>query len=246
MNRDSLARKANIHSLYMEEKYKNDIANSVKHSIIHRSSVAGIVDTLKSMKIYVVAMDSVGAVFKYADECTALLNFADFKKAGGGFLRGSFAQEEAICHESTLFNVLLRLPDYYTVNRQLVNNSLYKNAAIYSQDIVFERNGLLPVYCDVITCAAPNWRAAKKYPDVSWEMNCEVMKERIDFMLNVAMQHDVDTLILGAWGCGAFEQDPMIVADLFKEALKKYDCFETVVFAIPSGYNHDVFRKVLG
>jgi uncharacterized protein (TIGR02452 family) len=38
-------------------------------------------------------------------------------------------------------------------------------------------------------------------------------------VLAVAAMHGHDTLVLGAWGCGAFGNDPEMVAELFREAL---------------------------
>lgn len=43
----------------------------------------------------------------------------------------------------------------------------------------------------------------------------EAMLDRINFMLSIAEEHGVQTLILGAWGCGVFEWNPEIVAELF-------------------------------
>ena len=62
-------------------------------------------------------------------------------------------------------------------------------------------------------------------------------------------------MILGAWGCGAFGQEPEIVAKCFKSILKKYPAFDNVVFAIrncSADYenltisNYAVFKRILG
>ena len=59
-------------------------------------------------------------------------------------------------------------------------------------------------YCDVITCAAPNKRAAQRYCNVSDEENSRVLESRIDFILDIAKRHKIDILVLGAFGCGVF------------------------------------------
>ena len=103
------------------------------------------------------------------------------------------------------------------------------------------------VFCDVITCAAPNKTAAKKYCNVSDEENSKVLKERIEFVLKIAQDNGVDNLILGAYGCGVFGQDPLEVAKIFKEfLLGKYKCFNKVIFAIPNKLemNYRCFQRI--
>ena len=56
----------------------------------------------------------------------------------------------------------------------------------------------------------------------------------------------VETLILGAWGCGVFGQDPKVVAELMQNTLEYYPHFKKVIFAIPKGYNYDMFKEVFG
>lgn len=109
---------------------------------------------------------------------------------------------------------------------------------LYSPDIIFEREGKI-CYCDVITCAAPNKRAAQKYCNVSDEENSRVLESRIDFILDMARTHKVDILILGAFGCGVFGQSGEEVAKIFHKLLlrEEYDCFESVVFAVPASKN---------
>ena len=59
-----------------------------------------------------------------------------------------------------------------------------------------------------------------------------------------------ETLILGAYGCGVFGQDPRQVANIFKLYLKNINCsFERVIFAIPESPNNKnlkEFKKVFG
>ena len=73
-------------------------------------------------------------------------------------------------------------------------------------------------------------------------------------VLNAAVQESVEVLILGAFGCGAFKNDPKVVAKLFREVLnsKEFEgAFSSVCFAIferqsnPSTSNLTVFRQVL-
>lgn len=198
-----------------------------------------------------IKFDSVSAVFKYTDQNskTAVLNFASYKQPGGMFLQGSKAQEECLCHESTLYNVLARFEGaYYTVNRERLNRVLYQNVALYSPDIYFERNDT-SVKCDVITCAAPNFSAASKYCNVSRGENTDVLKSRIKFILYLAATEQVDTLILGAFGSGVFGQEAKEVAEITMDLLKHYDgVFKEVVFAVidEKSANYQAFNDVIG
>ena len=82
---------------------------------------------------------------------------------------------------------------------------------------------------------------------MSDEENTKVLRNRIKFVLDIAKDNNVSTLILGAYGCGVFGQDATEVANIFKECLTTtHKCFDTVVFAVPSGRdgNYEKFVKV--
>ena len=153
-----------------------------------------------------------------------------------------------LCHSSFLYNVLSEFDeDYYEFNRLSKNFALYTNRALYSPRVLFVRDNE-EVYADVITCAAPNKYTAQKYCGKS-DFDCNsAMVERIHFMLDVAKEENVNTLILGAWGCGVFGNDPEFVANAFKKELEEYytDDFENIIFAIPGGTNYMVFKRVFG
>ena len=54
-------------------------------------------------------------------------------------------------------------------------------------------------------------------------------------MLEVAAAHGHRTIVLGAWGCGVFRNDPVMVADAFAQTLRAVNKFDHVVFAILDG-----------
>ena len=237
----------------MENEHPSEIAYSVENTMIYRKENLDFSWSKRypQTTIKLEALDSVSAVFKFTDRNskTAVLNFASYKQPGGMFLQGSKAQEECLCHESTLYNVLTRFENsYYASNRKQLNRALYQNAALYSPNIYFERNDD-SVKCDVITCAAPNFSAASRYCNISREENTDVLKSRIQFILYLAAKQQVDTLILGAFGSGVFGQDAKEVAKITMNLLKHYDgVFKKVVFAVinEKSANYQAFNEVIG
>lgn len=227
------------HTKEMAKKFGKEITYSVSNTKLYDTDFSFIPDRSMNTEIKVVSMDSVNAICKYQNGKTAVLNFASYKNPGGMFLNGSKAQEECLCHESFLYNVLETQKNYYTWNNLHKNRALYLNRALYSPHILF-RNA---VPCDVITCACPNKSAAQKYQNVSNEENLKVLNSRIKFVLDIAEANNVETLILGAFGAGVFGQDATEVAEVFKKHLRNYG-FKKVVFAITAGPNLTKFQKV--
>jgi uncharacterized protein (TIGR02452 family) len=175
------------------------------------------------------------------------LNFASAKNPGGGFLKGSQAQEESLARASGLYSCLLKAPTYYQSNRSK-RNAMYEDLIIYSPDVPVFRNDndeLLedPWKTAIITAPAPNRgvliqnnRKLSKTKMREFEsLIQEVFEARIDMVLATAMNYNHRHIVLGAWGTGVFKNDPRIVANLFKNALMK-ECFkgafDTIVFAV--------------
>lgn len=242
------AMQAKVHTKEMAEKYKEEIAYSIRHTSVYTKEVEKTLCVNTTAKSTVIETDSVSAVLEYGTNPdagrVAVLNFASYKHPGGMFIEGSIAQEECLCHESFLYNVLKEFPEYYAYNDKYKNKALYTNRALYSKDIIFERDNI-SCKCDVITCAAPNFAAASEYCRVSKEENSKVLRERIKFVLDIANDNRVDTLILGAFGAGVFGQSAEEVAVIFKELTdsRKYS-FKNIVYAIISGPNVEPFKKV--
>lgn len=246
----NLAEKAKKHHELMEQTKSIYTDGTVLESTIYLEGV--FKDSKRSDKtftndIVIADLDSISAAYKY--EMTgrvALLNFASFTHPGGAFLFGSRAQEEAICHESNLFEILNddKFGLFYRINRRDLGNHLYYNRGIYSPGVILTRdNG--EHFTDVITVAAPNANKGYDGTDDFDARNLVILKSRIDFILKIAEANHVDTLILGAFGCGVFGQDAYEVATCFKELLPYYD-FKKVVFAIPDfgDGNLEAFQEV--
>ncbi len=187
------------------------------------------------------------SVFRNAGkEKTAVLNFASYRHAGGGFLNGSMAQEEAICHASFLYNVLREFPDYYEWNEAHYNRGLYMNRALYSPGVFFFRDGDRDhAVADVITCAAPNRSMLLRDGRFSEKDNEAALKDRIRFIRDICDHESVEVLIAGAFGCGVFAQKPEAVAACFKECFSDTNV-KKVIFAVPPDRNYPLFEKEFG
>lgn len=231
---------AKNHIEEMDDKFHNIIQTSIRDSVVYTEDD----NVLNKRNIIVEDIKTEDAVFKYGeDKHLCVLNFASYKYPGGGFIKGAIAQEEALCHASDLYNVISdeKFNSYYENNRKDTNRGLYKNRAIYSPNIVFYRNDNNFISADVITCAAPNL----SHYEGSIYYALKSIYDRIKFILDIAKKHNQKNLVLGAFGCGVFKNDPQFVAEQFKELLSssKYN-FETIIFAIPGGINYKKFKEV--
>lgn len=196
------------------------------------------------INIEIAPYDIITTLFKYHKNpkyFSMVLNFASFTHPGGGFLNGANAQEECLCMFSNLYEVLSLQEDFYEYNKKHTHHGEYEDRAIVSRNIPFTLY-FDKIHIDVLTCAAPNLSYMESD---SWN-NDQALKSRIRFILDIAEFEAIDTLFLGAWGCGVFKQDATKVASLFKELLtndKTYN-FTKVIFAIPPSENLDKFKEV--
>ena len=240
-NWEERARIAVEHTNQMDKNYTDEINKCLGRSMIYNRDMNNIPVNIgfdKTPEYIVDDIDSVGAIFKYQEEGKriAVLNFASYRNPGGKFIQGSKAQEECLCHESFLYNILRTQTNYYNWNLMHMNNGLYMNRALYTPDIRFFRDNK-SVLCDVITCASPNRRRGNNFGRFTNEENAKALASRISFICDIASTRKVDIAIFGAFGCGVFEQDPNEVALNFKRYLDNRSYMQKVVFAVPAGRN---------
>jgi uncharacterized protein (TIGR02452 family) len=168
----------------------------------------------------------------------ACLNFASAKNPGGGFLNGSQAQEESLARATGLYPCISQMQEMYVFNRNL-ETCLYSDYMIFSPLVPVIRNGqdeLLDSFREVsvITAPAVNAGVVKLREPENVALIESIMDKRISMVLNIALINQMDTLILGAWGCGVFQNDPEMIAELFaRHLLGKYrNAFKKITFAI--------------
>ncbi|MFJ9844605.1 TIGR02452 family protein [Kitasatospora sp. NPDC101155] len=182
-----------------------------------------------------------------------VLNFASARNPGGGYLRGARAQEEDLCRSALLYSCLLEAPDYYEAHRASTDLR-YSHRVIVSPDVPVIRDGrgaLLarPYPVTFLTSPAPNaGQLERRSPGTDVR---GVLAERAVRVLAAAARHEVRALVLGAWGCGVFRNDPAEVAEAFEGALARYGAaFEQVVFAVwdrsPVSANRAAFEARFG
>ncbi|WFF03765.1 TIGR02452 family protein [Micromonospora sp. WMMD964] len=169
----------------------------------------------------------------------ACLVFASAKNPGGGFLGGAQAQEESVARSSALYPCLRAVPEFYTSHRGQ-QDLRYSDRVIYSPLVpVFrdDKGNLLdqPYTTSFLTAAAPNLGAIVNNQPEHTAAVPAVLTRRARRVLEVAAAHGHRTIVLGAWGCGVFRNDPATVAGAFAEALRVVDRFDHVVFAIHDG-----------
>jgi len=168
-----------------------------------------------------------------------VLNFASARNPGGGFVRGARAQEEDLCRCSGLYPCLLTQRAYYEANRAQ-RSMLYTDHVICSPDVPWfrvRRSEFLeePFLAGVITAPAPNAGEYLRRHAGRKSAVHSVLRRRAGIVLAVARKHQMSSLVLGAWGCGVFKNDPAVVASAFSDWLhdaRFVSCFHRIVFAI--------------
>ena len=168
------------------------------------------------------------------------LNFASAKNPGGGFLSGSQAQEESLARASGLYACISPMTGYYETNRNQPS-CLYTDNMIYSPAVPVIRDDddqllVVPYAVSMITAPAVNAGAVRANEPQNVSQVEPTMLGRTEKVLSLAVVHGHRSLVLGAWGCGVFKNDPADVAKWFHFHLCQSGmfarAFDVVVFAV--------------
>lgn len=185
-------------------------------------------------------LDAVRDLIRQGKTEVACLNFASAKNPGGGFLGGSQAQEESIARSTGLYHSQMQAWKYYEINRK-THSCIYTDYMIYSPNVPIlkdeeGRNLNQLNLVSIITAPAVNFGVVKKREPEKIPLVEEIMKRRIAKVLTIALKHGHQYIVLGAWGCGVFQNDPKDVAKWFRAVIEEefQNEFLTIVFAIYS------------
>ncbi|WP_340400742.1 TIGR02452 family protein [Paenibacillus sp. FSL H8-0079] len=243
----------------------NDVQQAIRNSVLYRPlELSGLREKLRtearaethsvaslteaeseavSVRIEVTGETTLGAASRLTvvegREDVVCLNFASAKNPGGGFLGGSQAQEESLARATGLYPCIAQMDEMYEYNRKR-RSGLYSDHMIYSPRVPVIRDDedrLLDQYyvSSFITAPAVNAGVVKERREADDLQIESVMKERIRYILDVAASNGHRTIVLGAYGCGVFRNEPTVVAKYFHDVLVGEgfkDSFERIVFAV--------------
>lgn len=175
-------------------------------------------------------MDTLNMAITYLDMGLnpVILNMASDKTPGGGVARGATAQEEEIFRRTN--GHLLLTPNFYP---------MAKNDIIYSPRLTVVKDSRDNKYQNLknekvvgmISCAA--LRNPRLQDGEYDEEDSELMRAKIEAIVKLGIGYKHDSIVLGAFGCGAFNNPPELVAKYFKEAVDKYGkYYKRIGFAV--------------
>lgn len=258
------------------EKLKKSLQESINHQKLILENDDIVILNLEKYtddaQIIVSKKRTFEAASKYKGMKTVVHNFASATNPGGGVENGANAQEECLCRCSSLyFNLITQQmwDGFYKPHRN-AHNPIHNDDIIFTPKVtVFKTDTANPKLMsekdwyevDIITCAAPNLRPHPgnryNYSDGATQANIsdkdllKIHEKRLERILNVAVNEESEVVILGAFGCGAFMNNPEVVAQSAKNIITKYKKnFKVVEFAIycrPNDeQNFKTFSRVLG
>lgn len=246
------------------EREKERLESALKNTILYdvRTLDIFVSDQTKNKQIIEVKnMDTFDLAKEMLDNGfnPLVLNLASDIKPGGGWKNNKTAQEESLFFRSTyalsLDNELIKQFMKITRNDNFYPLEWYEE--IYSPDIyVFkdsEYSKMKPKDYYYVNCLAAVGLRNPKYLSngkLKNEEDHNKLKEKIKGIFKIAKLKNHDCLVLGALGCGVFNNDPIHVSNLFKEVIEEYECDRDfkIVFAVKCGRdktNYNVFLNNL-
>lgn len=187
-----------------------------------------------------------------------VLNMCSERHIGGTVAWSGKAQEETLVCRSTLIKSLY----LYAKESQKINvrNIVYYRLNLFNPNFgaIFSPNVIVFRESDYSFCNKPFKVAVISVPALYnpkrtgegniLEPQMLIIRNKIRTIFNVAIAHGLSTIILGAMGCGAYNNPPRIVANVFKEILNESmykNSFKRIVFAILGDDNFKIFSEVL-
>ena len=243
------------------DNYKRLDKNHIrKTQLINYSKID--INNIKIPPIIFLYKDTIEAVnyisINYPGYKISILNFANGKYPGGGYINGAIAQEEDICRKLPEFYTSLLYSKFKSMHTCYPFGAATKkrySSVLWTDNVLIKRDKNLNYITDknkwksigIVSAAAPNINGNDYYD------NSEINKTVNNIFITPVKFSNTNILILGAWGCGAFGNNPVKIAKLFRDAILNgmASKYTIICFAIPGIYNDRtninsyVFYKIL-
>jgi len=153
------------------------------------------------------------------------LSSGERQPAGGSYLGGSMTQEESIYYRSTLGSTLENIKAdvfpfehnvIFTPNVLVIKDREYKDLPRHES-------------ISVVSVTAHRPKMIKK---VLTPEQVHQLERRIRMCMIACEEHKIQTVVLGALGCGVFRNNPVQVAQCFRTVLSERKYVPEVYFAI--------------
>lgn len=222
---------AKENEIIFKEKQKTDenVKSLNKNTkIINDIKITKTENNSYSIKDNIFPISTIAAILKLKNEGVKgeiiALNFASATNPGGGYFKGSKAQEECLCRSSLLYYYIRNCFMYYNEHKNNYS-PLYSDKMIYTKDVPIIRDdkyNLLSenIKCSFLTSPAVNAKIAKKFLITNQTIK-DTMDLRIQKMLSFMVSQNPEVIVLGAWGCGVFGNDRNVVLQLFEKNIRK-------------------------
>ena len=181
----------------------------------------------------------------------AVLNMASNRNPGGGVKNGAGAQEENIFRRTNLYCSLYQFAPYateYGLKKSSFQYPLNDNyGGVYTPDACVFRGTEQDGYPLLDQCFAMSFITVPAMNRPALDKNGKIVPEHVVIIMNkmrtvfrIGLEHGHDSLVLGAWGCGAYRNPPSQIAHLFHEIMMENEFknkYRKIAFAIIEDHN---------
>lgn len=249
-----------MHYMERDKELHSRTLRMVEHTKLYQENFVSEYEPVRAGKVRCEENMMVIVAKAYAEEGkhVAVLNSGNPIEPNGQIFKGSDTEEEKICRVSNLYEALIseNTSEYYILNKEIFEknqfNSMFlgTDRVVYSPSVMIMKDYVgyhpswgmateeyrkMPYFIDVLTCSAPFFSGLGYIlPDGDLEY---LLKRRIRNIFEVAIENEVETFIIGAFGCGDFHNPASTVARAFKGVLseKRYErAFDDVIFVVES------------
>ena len=233
MYKNKMAQLAQADTIVRAQKYVSEIYDCIQNTIIldPQNVKSKMTKDKQKLSCSFIYGDAVSAAFEISpDKSVTILSFSSYKNPGGGYIKGIISQEESLCHESFLYNVLRDKMDYYNYNAEhSADCGYYDNRAMWIPNVRFFHLGKERLI-NIITCAAPQVPLIKRHRAFDENKLADVFSSRIKFVCDIIQQYPTDIVILGAFGCGFHANSPYDAGHYFKTHLQNLELKSKIIF----------------